>query len=177
MQIPKYAKLEIERRFLVNPETAPDLAGLPFRWIEDRYLDGTRLRLRAITDGATGERDLKFCKKYDGGEPPAGAVVNTYLSEAEYAALAVVPAAVVVKRRYRVDERLFGLDVFEGALAGLMMCEAEAESMAAVQALAFPAWTHRDVTADPFFTGGALAQIHAATLQERLAKEFFSSPA
>lgn len=96
MQIPKYAKLEIERRFLVNPTQAPDLGDLPFRRIEDRYLDGTRLRLRAMTDSVTGARELKFCKKYEGGEPLAGPIVNTYLAAAEYAALAAIPAAVIV---------------------------------------------------------------------------------
>lgn len=177
MQIPKYAKLEIERRFLVNPANAPDLGGLPFRRIEDRYLDGTRLRLRAVTDSETGARELKFCKKYEGGGPPAGPIVNIYLSEAEPAALADAPAAVIVKRRYRVGERPFGLDVFEGALEGLMLCEAEAESVEAVRALVFPSWTHREVTAEPFFTGGALARVASAALRERLAAEFSSSPA
>lgn len=66
--------------------------------------------------------------------------------------------------------------MFEGALAGLMLCEAEAESVAVIQALLFPAWTHRDVTAEPFFTGGALSRIDADGLRDRLAVEFSSSP-
>jgi CYTH domain-containing protein len=172
VQVPKYAKLEIERRFLVNPAKAPDLTGLPFRRIEDRYLDGTRLRLRAMTDSVTGARDLKLCKKYEGAAPPAGPIVNIYLTEPEYAALAVIPAAVVRKRRYRVGDRPFGLDVFEGALSGLMLCEAEAESLEAAEALVFPAWAGREVTADPFFTGGALARLEASTLRQRLAAAF-----
>lgn len=170
MAIPKYAKLEIERRFLVNPTKAPDLAGLPFRRIEDRYLDGTRLRLRAITQSATGARELKFCKKYEGGDALAGPVVNTYLTEAEHAALAAIAAATIAKRRYRVDG--FGLDVFEGALDGLMICEAEALTIETAQALVFPGWTAREVTADPFFTGGALCRIGAVELSARLAAEF-----
>lgn len=170
MDIPKYAKLEIERRFLVNPARAPDFAGQPFRRIEDRYLDGTRLRLRSMTHSVTGERQLKFCKKYEGGDPLAGPIVNTYLTEAEHTALAVIPAAVIAKRRYRIDG--FGLDVFEGALEGLMLCEAEAAAVEAAQALVFPAWTLREVTADPFFNGGALCRIEPSVLQARLAAEF-----
>jgi CYTH domain-containing protein len=172
VQVPKYAKLEIERRVLVNPARAPDLTGLPFRRIEDRYLDGTRLRLRCVTDSVTGARELKFCKKYEGAELPAGPVVNIYLTEPEYAALATIPAAVIRKRRYRVGDRPFGLDVFEGALEGLVLCEAEAESLQAARALVFPDWTDREVTADPFFTGGALARIEASTLRQRLAAAF-----
>ena len=170
MDIPKYAKLENERRFLVDPTRAPDLAGLAFRRIEDRYLNGTRLRLRAVTDSATGARELKFCKKYGSDDPVSGPIVNAYLTEAEHAALAALPAAVVVKRRYRIGG--FGLDVFEGALEGLMLCEAEAPTREAVLARAFPDWAAREVTADPFFTGGALCRIGADDLRPRLAVEF-----
>jgi CYTH domain-containing protein len=172
MDLPKYAKLEIERRFLVNPARASDLTSLAYRRIEDRYLDGTRLRLRAVTDSATGAREFKFCKKYEGGDPLAGPIVNTYLTEAEHAALAAIPAAVIVKRRYRVGLRPFGLDVFEGQLDGLMLCEAEAPTRDEALALAFPDWTAREVTADPFFTGGALCRIGPAELHARLTAEF-----
>lgn len=169
MDLPKYAKLEIERRFLVNPVQAPHLTALPFRRIEDRYLDGTRLRLRAIIHDM-GEREFKFCKKYEGGDPLAGPIVNMYITEAEHAALAAIPAATIAKRRYRIDG--FGLDVFEGELAGLMICEVEAPTIEAAQALVFPAWTLREVTGDPFFTGGALCRIGAKDLSARLAAEF-----
>lgn len=170
MPILKYAKLENERRFLVDAGRLPDLAGLPFRRIEDRYIIGTRLRLRSMTDSVTGARELKFCKKYQSADPVSGPVTNLYLSEAEHAVLAVLPAWVIVKRRYRLDHdgRGFGLDVFEGELAGLRLCEAEAESREAILALPFPPWVGREVTADPFFTGGALSTITAAELAARL---------
>lgn len=170
MDLPKYAKLEIERRFLVNPADAPDLTGLAFRRIEDRYLDETRLRLRSMTHSATGARELKFCKKYEGGDAIVGPIVNTYLTEAEHAALAVIPAATIAKRRYRVDG--FGLDVFEGELAGLMLCEAEAPTLEAAQALAFPTWAAREVTTDLFFTGGSLCRTGATIIKARLAAEY-----
>lgn len=169
MDLPKYAKLEIERRFLVNPARAPNLAGLGFRRIEDRYLDGTRLRLRAIIDAA-GVREFKFCKKYEGGDPIAGPIVNMYVTKAEHAALAAIPAATISKRRYRIDG--FSLDVFDGALADLMVCEAEFPTIEAAQAAAFPAWTHREVTGELFFTGGALCRVAASKLKARLAEEF-----
>ena len=171
MTLPKYAKLENERRFLVDAARLPDLAGLPFRRIEDRYVIGTRLRLRSMTDSATGARELKFCKKYPGDDPVSGPITNLYLSEAEHAVLAALPARVISKRRYRLDHdgRGFGVDVFEGELVGLRLCEAEAESREAILALAFPPWAAREVTADPFFTGGNLSTITAAELARRLA--------
>lgn len=167
MTSPKYARLENERRFLVKvPPQLPDV----FRRIEDRYVIGTRLRLRDMTDSATGSRDLKFCKKYEGDDPVSGPVTNLYLRAAEHAALAALPARTILKRRYRLDHdgRAFSVDVFEGELLGLVLCEAEADSREAVMALAFPPWAVRDVTWDPAFTGGRLSATTAAELRALL---------
>jgi CYTH domain-containing protein len=171
VDLPKYAKLENERRFLVTPDAGPDLTGAQFRLIEDLYLDDSRLRLRATTDSVTGIRELKFCKKYGSDDPVSGPITNLYLTEAEHALLAVLPGARIAKRRYRVEAggRSFGLDVFLGALEGLRLCEAEAETREAALAVAFPAWTRREVTHDPFFTGGSLCRIGADELAVRLA--------
>lgn len=170
MPIPKYALLENERRFLVAPARLPDLTGLPFRQIEDRYVTGTRLRLRSMTDSETGVRDLKFCKKYPGGDPVSGPITNLYLTEAEHQLLSALPARTIVKRRYRLPHggRSFGIDLFGGELSGLMLCEAEAEGREAIMALAFPPWAVREVTDDPFFSGGNLCAVTAAELEVRL---------
>jgi hypothetical protein len=56
----KYAHVERERRFLVDPARRPDLADAPYILIEDRYIEGTRLRLRAMTDSVSGRVVLKI---------------------------------------------------------------------------------------------------------------------
>jgi CYTH domain-containing protein len=172
VDIPKYAKLENERRFLVDPGAGPDLAGASFRLIEDLYLDDSRLRLRATTDSATGARELKFCKKYGSDDPVSGPITNLYLTEAEHAVLAVLPGARITKRRYRVEAggRAFGLDVFLGALDGLRLCEAEAETRDAALAVVFPAWAAWEVTRDPFFAGGHLCRLAAQDLAAKLGR-------
>jgi CYTH domain-containing protein len=170
METPKYALLEHERRFLVlNP---PDLAAAPARLIEDVYLDCGRLRLRRITHFDGSATELKLCKKYASADPASAPIVNVYLSPDEFAALTVLPGRPVRKRRYRVlhGERGFGLDVFEGNLAGLILVEAEAASADEVRSVTFPPWAAAEVTADPFFTGGNLARIGAAELRLRLAR-------
>ncbi len=168
MNIPKYARLENERRFWVRDP--PDLAGAPVRLIEDLYLDDSRLRLRAIThrDGAAPE--LKLCKKYGSDDPVSGPITNIYLSADEHRILAALSGKRLVKRRHTVthDARAFSVDVFEGALVGLVLCEAEAESAEAVRSLVFPPWARRDVTEDPFFSGGNLAGLTAGDLKARL---------
>jgi CYTH domain-containing protein len=168
VDIPKYAKLENERRFLVLDP--PDLTGARSRLIEDLYLDNSRLRLRAITHAEGGAREFKFCKKYGSDDPASGPIVNIYLSAEEHRMLAKLPGARLRKRRHTVvhSERAFSVDVFEGPLEGLVTCETEAESAAAIRALVFPPWARLEVTADPFFTGASLARLTAQALKARL---------
>jgi CYTH domain-containing protein len=62
----------------------------------------------------------------------------------------------------------YSVDVFESELRGLVICEAEATSPAAIEDLAFPPWAGPEVTHDPFYTGGQLARLSAAQLMARL---------
>ncbi|HTX50450.1 MAG TPA: hypothetical protein VME40_13775 [Caulobacteraceae bacterium] len=167
--MPKYALLENERRFLVLDP--PDLSGAPARLIEDRYLEG-RLRLRRITHADGQPQEFKLCKKYGSDDPCSAPIVNIYLTESEHGALAALPGLPLVKRRYRVvhDGRPFSVDVFEGALTGLVLCEKEADSAAAIRAVTFPPWAIREVTADRFFAGGNLCRITADELVARLSE-------
>lgn len=168
MQVPKYAALEIERRFLVLD--CPDLSHAHVRLIEDTYLSDTRMRLRAIThfDGAATE--FKLCKKYPSEDALVGPTTNIYLSAAEHAALAILPGRVVRKRRHRmpVGDWTFSIDVFDGRLSGLILSEIEAASVEDVRAVDLPAWVSCEVTNDPFFTGGSLSQTTANDLRRRL---------
>jgi CYTH domain-containing protein len=167
MGIPKYARLENERRFLVVD--CPDLSTAPGRLIEDIYLNNGRLRLRAITE-IRGARQFKLCKKYESENPVSGPMVNVYLSAAEHAVLAALPGRPLRKRRDSIIWRnvTYSVDVFESALQGLIICEAEADSPGAIQDLAFPPWAAREVTNDPFYSGGHLSGLSAAELKARL---------
>jgi CYTH domain-containing protein len=174
-QVPKYALLEHERRFLVRE--CPDLSGASYRQIEDLYVADGRLRLRAISPSDGAQRVFKLCKKYPSDDPLSGAIVNIYLTAEEHAALSLLPGRRLRKKRYRLDQpRLdqlaaaLSLDVFEGPLAGLILGEAEAESAAALGAFDLPRWAAREVTGDPFFRGGNLVRIGAAALRAKLAE-------
>ena len=168
MDIPKYARLENERRFWVAEP--PDLSAAPVRLIEDIYLADSRLRLRAITHADGAGPEFKLCKKYGSDDPASGPIVNIYLSAEEHAMLSALPGHALRKRRHTIEHagRAFSLDVFEGPLTGLVLCEAEAESAQAIGALSFPPWAVREVTADPFFTGAELARLTAEQLKAGL---------
>ena len=74
--LPKYARWEHERRCLVpadGPRPWEDGSG----WvIRDRYLEAGRLRLRAITEPATGRRTFKLCKKFGSDATFSQPIVN-----------------------------------------------------------------------------------------------------
>jgi CYTH domain-containing protein len=166
---PKYAHIERERRFLVDRATRPALTRLPWVEIEDRYLDGTRLRLRRMRDSATGAVVFKLTKKYETGDVRARPIVTAYLTEAEYHVFAALPARRLVKRRYKVEIEggAFGIDLFQGELEGLVLAEVESADDAALSTLIVPDWGI-DVSDDPRFEGGFLSQLTAVEMAAAL---------
>jgi CYTH domain-containing protein len=152
--IPKYAALEIERRWLVDLAAVGDLSNVPYRDIEDRYLADSRLRLRRIAhpDGAVV---YKLGKKY--GRRAAGAepVTNIYLTRIEHEWLSVLPGAVTLKRRYRVAGG--ALDIHRRPREGLAIFEMEFGDEPAARDYQPPPFVAREITGEPAFTGAALA--------------------
>lgn len=158
IKLPKYAHWVAERRFLVDPATMPKLDEASARRIEDLYIDGGRLRLRAITH-ASGEQEFKLAKKYAPDNPLIGPMTNLYLSVEEYGVLSNLPGARIAKRRHKVGG--FVVDVFESPFDGLITAECEATNRMAAMAVEIPAWCVREVTTEPAYTGGELAQTQA----------------
>jgi hypothetical protein len=132
------------------------------RLLEDRYLLGTRLRLRRVTrSGAAGaaeapEHKLGQKTRPDPADP--GLVLHTtmYLSADEHSRLAVLPGADLRKVRHAVAHagRGFAVDVFGGRHAGLVLVEIELADGGRVEP---PPFAGPEVTGDERFTGGWLA--------------------
>jgi len=159
MKMPPYAQLEIERRMRIPPELLPDLSGLRYTEIEDRYLDAGRMRLRKMTDCDATESIYKLCKKYGCTGKYEEPIVNIYLTREEYESFKILPGHDLVKRRYRYEYqgRRFSIDEHTGRWSGLYLCECEANSTSELLKIAFPPFAVEDVTEDPCFSGGALA--------------------
>lgn len=151
----KYARVERERRFLLAGPP-PASAVTATRRITDRYLPGTRLRLRRaeLPDGTS---EFKLTQKVPAAAPGAvqGLITNAYLSAPEYELLASLPAAVLTKTRLSVPP--LGVDVFDGALHGLVLAEAEFTTDDEARSFDPPPACTAEVTTDPRFTGGRLA--------------------
>lgn len=156
MEPGKYARIERERRFLVD--ALPDVEPTADRQITDLYLDGTRMRLRlSVAVDGTVIRKLtqKIPAPPDASPGVQGWITNTYLSQTEYDLFADVPGRWLRKRRRSIGE--MGVDVFEGGLAGLILAEAEFTNDDDLLGFVPPGWCGREVTTDPAFRGGALA--------------------
>ena len=152
---PKYAHFERERRRLMAATETP--AG-PSVLIEDRYISGTRLRLRRMTDEAASTATLKLTKKYEASDPLARAIVTAYLTEVEYSVFAALPATPIAKIRHplSVNGLTYSVDRFAGALAGLILAEIEWPDDAGLRSLPSPPGALREVSGDARFEGGTL---------------------
>lgn len=155
---PKYAHLECERRWLVDPARAAALDLFDPIHIRDHYLAGTRMRLREMR---MDDRTVwKLTRKYECANPLARPIVTAYLDAAEYRVFASLPGLIIVKTRHRsrYGGRDFSIDRFEGPLTGLMLAEIEINDEVALQALPDPDWAVRDVSHDHRYQGGTLAE-------------------
>jgi CYTH domain-containing protein len=159
---PKYASMERERRWLVDPSARPALEGSDCIAIEDRYLESTRMRLRRMWEPKTGWCSYKLTKKYDCEDSSIRPIVTAYLTADEYALFRVLPGRDLAKRRFRISlgGQVWSLDLFAKSLAGLELVEAETADNAALAALVPPAWTIKEVTHDPRYQCGSLAVTH-----------------
>jgi len=153
----KYARIERERRFLLAslPSASPVTDS---RRITDRYLPGTRLRLRRV-DYSDGEAcELKFTQKVPADRPGhvRGLITNTYLSPTEYELLASLPGDVLSKTRFSLPP--LSIDVFDPPLHGLVLAEMEFTTDPEATSFPLPPVAIAEVTDDVRFTGGNLAR-------------------
>jgi hypothetical protein len=138
----KYARVERERRFLLAGPP-PASAGTARRRITDRYLPGTRLRLRRAEYLDSGACEFKLTQKVPVGRPgyARGLTTNTYLSAAEYDLLASLHGEVLSKTRLSVPP--LSIDVFGPPLYGLVLGEAEFATDQCGTVLPAPPDSHR----------------------------------
>lgn len=166
----KYARVERERRFLLNdlPEglTRTD----PHMQITDNYITGTRLRIRKVRDPRTNKWTVKFTQKFapDPKDLSHTIITNTYLTALEADTLSVFEANEIRKNRYYLDfgGRRFSVDMFLGDLLGLVLAETSFETDDEMKRLQTPSFALADVTNNEIFTGGRLCQLTFDDIRE-----------
>src|SRR5262249_24129431 len=163
----KYAIPERERRFLLA--RIPDAPVVWIKRITDRYLPGTRLRIRQSVEtlGDATTIIYKFTQKVPAPDDTPGLITTLYLTRAEYDALAAIPGRQLIKTRYSMPP--LAVDVFDPPLHGLVLAEAEFASEETLQVFTPPSVAVAEVTRDVRFTGGVLAATTRDELLEALA--------
>jgi adenylate cyclase len=147
--------LEIERRFLVGRRPA-DLEGYPRATIVQGYVvvaeDGTEVRLRQ-----QGER---FTETVKSGEGATRAQFEIGLTPEQFGALWPYTAGRrIQKDRYAIaaGTSTIEVDVYHGALEGLVTAEVEFESAGSCEAFQPPEWFGLEVTDDRRYNNQSLA--------------------
>ena len=150
---PKYSRLEIERRWLVDLSVV-DLERAPCREIDDLYIAGSRLRLRRVA--SPGEITFKLGKKYGKCSLLSEPMTNLYLTESEYRIFSALPGYRARKRRYSVHDG--SLDVYLDPDLDLGVFEVEFCDEQSAGMFSPPHFVTREITNDPEFSGSALAE-------------------
>jgi adenylate cyclase len=92
------------------------------------------------------------------------------LGREEFDELGQLPGKRVEKTRYFYEEGgvQYEVDIFGGALAGLVLADVEFGSMDAKEKFSMPAWCLADVTQEKSIAGGVLAGKSYADIEEKL---------
>jgi CYTH domain-containing protein len=170
----KYARLERERRYLLQdlPEglTRPD----PHVQITDNYSTGTRLRIRKVRDPRTNKWTVKLTQKFapDPKDFSRTIITNIYLNALEVAALDISDANEIRKNRYLFDfeGHKWSADMFLGDLFGLVLAEVSFETDEELDSFAKPPFAVADVTNIETFTGGRLVELTFADVRAEMAR-------
>jgi adenylate cyclase len=148
--------VEIERKFLVE-RVPQDLDAHPSAQIDQGYLaitdDGLEVRLRRYGDQSF------LTIKSGGGEVRLEEEIE--IDERRFRSLwPLTEGRRISKRRYLLPTDSgapIELDVYDGALNGLVTAEVEFDSSAAAAAFTSPPWLGRDVTDEPRYKNRRLA--------------------
>src|SRR6266550_1398247 len=170
----KYARVERERRYLLQDLPEGLTRADPHLQITDNYISGTRLRIRKVRDPRTNKWTVKFTQKF--ASNPADfsrtIITNIYLNALEAETLAMFDANEIRKNRYafEFEGRRFSVDMFLGDLFGLVLAETTFETDEELDSFAKPVFAFADVTNNELFTGGKLCETTFADIREEILK-------
>ena len=166
----KYARVERERRYLLQDLPVGMTRADPHLQITDNYITGTRLRIRKVRDPKTNKWTVKFTQKFapDAQDLSRTLITNTYLNALEAELVSVFAANEIRKNRYYLEfeGRKFSVDMFLGDLFGLVLAEVSFETDEGLQSFPKPPFALADVTNNEMFTGGRLSELTFADIRE-----------
>ena len=168
----KYARVERERRYLLQDLPEGLTRASPHVQITDNYITGTRLRLRKVRDPQTNKWTVKLTQKFapDPNDYSRTIITNIYLNALEAETLAMFQDNEIRKNRYPFEfaGRKFSVDMFLGDLFGLVLAEVGFETDEELSAFPKPPFAIADVTDHELFTGGKLCELTFADIREEI---------
>ena len=170
----RYARLERERRYLLQDLPEGLTRASPHVQITDNYITGTRLRVRKVRDPLQNKWTVKFTQKrvVNSSDLSRTLITNTYLNAQEAEILSVFEANEIRKNRYRFEfeSRKFGIDMFLGDLFGLVLAEVSFDDDEELESFPKPPFALVEVTNNELFTGGKLCELTFADVREEIVK-------
>lgn len=176
----KYARIERERRYLLQDLPEGMSRTDPHVQITDNYITGTRLRIRKVRDPKTNKWIVKFTQKF--APTPTDfsrtLITNIYLNALEAETLSVFEANEIRKNRYHYewDGREFSIDMFLGDLFGLVLAEVSFETDDELDSFPKPPFAIADVTNNELFTGGSLCHLTFEDIRNEVMKSGLLRP-
>ena len=171
----RYARVERERRYLLQDLPEGLTRADPHVQITDNYLTGTRLRIRKVRDPRTNKWVVKFTQKFapNPSDYSRTIITNTYLNALEAESLSMFDANEIRKNRYKFqyEGREFAVDMFLGDLFGLVLAEVGFETDEELDNFPKPAFAITDVTNHELFTGGSLSQLSFEDIRREIVKD------
>jgi len=165
----KYARIERERRYLLQDLPEGLARTDPHLQITDNYITGTRLRIRKIRDPKTNKWTVKFTQKVPlkSNDLSRTLITNTYLNAIEAETLSVFNSNEIRKNRYYFDYegRKFSVDMFFFELFGLVLAEVGFDNDEELANFPKPPFALADVTNEFAFSGGRLAELTFADVR------------
>lgn len=158
-KMPKYSKLEHEKKWLLKKKSLPSLEALDKTKIVDKYFPETKIRLRKMTNLKSGENVYKLCKKYGKLTNTSEPITNIYLNESEYLLLNNLPGYILTKNRYGYPfhDKLYSIDEFTRSMEPFYLLELEIGDGESFEDVELPEFIERDVTEEEGFSGYSLA--------------------
>src|SRR5467141_2798198 len=170
----KYARIERERRYLLQDLPEGLTRADHHLQITDNYITGTRLRIRKVRDPKTNKWIVKFTQKFapNPGDLSRTLITNIYLNAIEAETLAVFEANEIRKNRYTFEfqDRRFYIDMFLGDLFGLILAEVSFETDEDLDSFPRPRFALADVTQNEVFSGGRLCYLTFADVRDELTR-------
>ena len=170
----KYARVERERRYLLQDLPEGLTRADPHLQITDNYISGTRLRIRKVREPRSNKWTVKFTQKFAPNPVDFSRTIitNIYLNALEAETLAMFDANEIRKNRYsfEFEGRRFSVDMFLGDLFGLVLAEVSFETDDELESFAKPPFAIAEVTNNKLFTGGELSQLTFSDIRAEIVK-------